>query len=294
MTTAELLRKVRYLELKALRASRLLGSGRFHSAFKGAGVAFSEVRPYQYGDDVRHIDWNVSARAGKPYVKRFEEEKELSITLMTDLSGSTDFGLVQATKRDFQNEIAAILAFSALQNNDRVALLGFSNQLEYYLPPGRGRAQLLRILQALVAHVPRSNGTNISHALEQLNRLAPKSSAVFLLSDFDDRDYERTLQLSALRYDVTGVMVYDPVERLLPDAGMIRALDAETGRAFWIDAISPEVRQSYHQQFLLRQRYFWQAFRQAGARAIQIASQERPEVRLAAFFAGRLSNFLAK
>ncbi len=270
-----------------MRASQLWRGGQFQSAFKGTGIAFSEVRPYQYGDDARYIDWNVSARAGKPYVKCFEEEKELSITLMTDLSGSAAFGLAHATKRDLQNEIAAILAFSALQNNNRVALLGFSDQLEYYLPPGRGRAQLLRILEALVAHVPRSRGTDIGHALEHLNRLAPKSSAVFMLSDFDDRDYERALLLSALRYDVTGIMAYDLVECSLPNAGMIRAMDAETGRTFWIDTISPAVRQSHHQQFLFRQRYFLQAFRQAGARAIQIATHERPEVKLVALFAGR-------
>ncbi len=270
-----------------MRAARLWMAGQFHSAFKGAGIAFSEVRPYQYGDDVRHIDWNVSARAGKPYIKRFEEEKELSITLMTDLSGSVGFGLAQATKRQFQNEIAAILAFSALQNNDRVALLGFSDQVEYYLPPGKGRVQLLRILEALVAHTPSRRGTNISYALEQLNRLAPKSSTVFLLSDFDDYDYERALHLGALRYDMTGIMVYDPIERSLPNAGLVYAMDAETDHTLWIDTISPAVRQAHAQRFQWRQHYFQQAFRQAGARAIQIATLERPELRLAALFTGR-------
>ncbi len=288
METAELLRRVKRLEIKTKRLSKHLFLGEYHSAFKGRGMSFSEVRAYQYGDDVRHIDWNVSARAGQPFVKVFEEERELTVMLLMDVSGSSAFGATRQVKREFQNEIAALLAFAAIKNNDKVGVLFFSNVVELFIPPQKGRKHVLRIIRELVHFEPQRQGTAIGIALEYLHNAIKKHCIGFLISDFDTEDYEHALRIAARRHDIIGVQVLDPVESALPNAGLLHVTDPETGRSGWIDSSSAVVRHRYAQRADNRLRYFQDAFRRSRTDSMRIFTDESHVNALMKFFQRRM------
>ena len=249
----ELLKKVRKIEIKTRALSHQIFAGEYHSAFKGRGMAFSEVREYQFGDDVRNMDWNVTARLRSPYIKVFEEEREMTVVLLVDVSSSSIFGSVAKSKRELVAEIAAVLSFSASINNDNVGALFFSDKVEKFIPPKKGRSHLLRILRELLEFKPENNGTNISEALRFLTNAIKKKCTAFLLSDLLDVDsqskpnYEEALKIAVNRHDISVINVYDPRDRNIPDVGMIRVRDAETGKQMWVDTSSKAVRNYYNQ-----------------------------------------------
>ncbi|MDH3321595.1 MAG: DUF58 domain-containing protein, partial [Flavobacteriaceae bacterium] len=229
MDTKELLKKVRKIEIKTRRLSDHIFSGEYHSSFKGRGMTFSEVRQYQYGDDIRSIDWNVTARYHEPYVKVFEEERELTMMLMVDISASESFGTKQQFKKDIITEISATLAFSAIQNNDKVGLLLFSDEIELFIPPKKGKTHVLRIIRELIEFHPKSKKTDITHALRYLSNVMKKKAIVFVLSDFMDEDYDNALKIVGKKHDVTGIRIYDKYEVEMPKLGMVPMQDAESG-----------------------------------------------------------------
>lgn len=243
METSELLRKVKRLELKTRLITSQLFSGDYHSAFRGQGMSFSEVRAYAYGDDVRHIDWNVTARTGVPHLKIFEEERELQVMLLIDVSASGAVGTATQLRKEWMAEIAAVLGFSATGNNDKIGVLCFSDQVELFIPPGKGRKHLLRIIRELLQLEPKSRFTNIQVALEYLSRVIKKHGICFLLSDFKTSGYSRALHLAAKKHDVIGLMLEDPMEKQLPDLGLVPVRDTETGIYHWMDTSEPLVRQ---------------------------------------------------
>ncbi len=287
METTELLKRVRRIEIKTKGLSRQIFSGEYHSAFKGRGMSFSEVRGYQYGDDVRNIDWNVTARSGEPYVKVFEEERELTVMLLVDISKSSFFGTVKQPKNELITEICAVLAFSAAQNNDKVGLLLFSDRVEKFLPPKKGRGHILRIIRELLDTRPEGSGTDIGMALTYFTNMVKKRSICFLLSDYLATDYERPLRLAARRHDLVGLHLYDPRERELPAVGLLRAKDAETGRTQWIDTNSARVRERYAGWYEENMDYFASAFRQSGADTLSVETTEDYTRELLRFFKGR-------
>jgi uncharacterized protein (DUF58 family) len=288
METSELLKKVRRIEIKTRDLTRHLFSGEYHSAFKGRGMSFSEVRAYQYGDDVRNIDWNVTARTGEPHIKIFEEEREQTVMLLVDLSGSAFFGTHIQSKRDMITEIAAVLAFSAIANNDKVGVIFFSDEVERFIPPKKGKQHILRIIRELLDFEPKGKDTNIGPALEYFNNLIKKRSIAFLISDFFDTDYEKPLQIAARRHDIIGIQLYDRAEVELPGgAGLLRIRDAETGRQMLVDAASPEARDQYTNEF---NRFFEEAqrhLRRSGADLITISTEESYVNALRNFFLNR-------
>lgn len=247
----DLLKKVRKIEIKTRKLSHQIFAGEYHSAFKGRGMAFSEVREYQYGDDVRNMDWNVTARLRAPYVKVFEEERELTVMLMIDVSGSRLFGTTVETKRDLMAEIAAVISFSASINNDKVGAMLFSEKVEKFIPPKKGRTHLLRIISEILEFEPESKGTDIGEALRFLTNALKRKSTVFLLSDMMDMNqdasprYEDALKIAVNRHDITAINVYDRVERELPDVGLVHIKDSETGEGMWVDTSSKKVRRNY-------------------------------------------------
>ena len=249
----ELLKKVRKIEIKTRSLSHQIFAGEYHSAFKGRGMAFSEVREYQFGDDVRNMDWNVTARLRSPYIKVFEEEREMTVVLLVDVSSSSIFGSVSKSKRELVAEIAAVLSFSASINNDKVGALFFSDKVEKFIPPKKGRSHLLRILRELLEFKPESEGTNISEALRFLTNAIKKKCTAFLLSDLLDVDqqckpnYEEALKIAVNRHDISVINVYDPRDRVIPDVGMIRVRDAESGKEMWVDTSSRQARNHYNQ-----------------------------------------------
>lgn len=287
MDTTELLKKVRKIEIKTKGLSKQIFSGEYHSAFKGRGMSFSEVRDYQYGDDVRNIDWNVTARTGSPHVKVFEEERELTVMLLIDVSKSSLFGSVKQTKNEINAEIAAVLAFSALNNNDKVGVLFFSNKIEKYLPPKKGKQHVLRIIRELINLEPEENGTNLGMALEYLNNLIKKRCICFVLSDFLAKGYEAPLKIAKRRHDVVGIHIIDPREEVLPNVGLIRAVDSETGDARWIDSSSKSVRENYSKWFDSHMDYFKKTFLKTGADSVTIRTNESYVNRLLEFFKRR-------
>ncbi len=254
-STSDLLRKVRKVEIKTKALSRQIFAGEYHSAFKGRGMAFSEVREYRWGDDVRNMDWNVTARLRAPYVKVFEEERELTVVLLVDVSRSGLFGTDTRTKRDLVAEIAAVLSFSASLNNDKVGALFFSDRVEKFIPPGKGRSHLLHIIRELIELQPVSDGTDIGAALRFLSGAIKKKCTAFLLSDMLDADaqgrprYEDALKVAASRHDLSVIEVYDPLERRLPAAGLIKVKDAESGRSAWVNTDARRTRDAYAQWF---------------------------------------------
>jgi uncharacterized protein (DUF58 family) len=242
MLTKELLKQVRQIEIRTKGLVNHLFSGEYHSVFKGRGMEFSEVREYQYGDDIRSIDWNVTARFGHPYIKVFEEERELTVMLMVDISGSLMFGSVSKTKQRVAAELSAILAFSALKNNDKVGLILFTDKIEKFVPPRKGNMHVLRIIREVLSFEPEGNATNIKAALEFMNNAIKKRSIIFLLSDFLDEDYEKILRVVGKKNDLIGVVLDDRRENEIPPIGLIKFTDAETGEERWIDTSNQRVR----------------------------------------------------
>jgi len=287
METSELLKKVRRIELKTRGLSKQIFSGEYHSAFKGRGMSFSEVREYQYGDDVRNIDWNVTARTGDPHIKVFEEERELTVMLVIDVSPSSIFGTEQQMKSEILTEICAVLAFSAIQNNDKVGVLFFTDQVEKYIPPKKGKQHILRIIRELLNFKPKGTGTNIGVALQYLNNLIKKRSIAFILSDFITRGYEDPLRIAARRHDIVGVHLYDPREETLPNVGLIRAIDAETGAVRWIDSGSAKVRERYASFFIENYNYLKTTFLKSGTDHVSIRTDESYVNALLKFFKNR-------
>jgi len=252
MSSVELLKKVRKIEIKTKGLSRQIFAGEYHSAFKGRGMAFSEVREYQYGDDVKSMDWNVTARLNAPYIKIFEEERELTVVLMVDVSGSRTFGSTTKLKRELITEVAAVLSFSASANNDKVGALFFSSKVEKFIPPKKGRSHLLRIIRELLEFEPEDKGTDVSEALRFLTNAIKKRCTAFLLSDLIDMDsqlkpkYENAIKIAANRHDISVVSVYDPRERELPDIGLVRIVDSESGKENWVDTSNRTVREHFN------------------------------------------------
>ena len=248
---SDLLKKVRKIEIKTRALSHQIFAGEYHSAFKGRGMAFSEVREYQYGDDVRNMDWNVTARLRAPYVKVFEEEREMTVMLLIDISRSGFFGTAGGTKRDMLAEIAAVLSFSAIINNDKVGALFFSDRVEKFIPPRKGRSHLLRIIREIIELKPESSGTNISEALRFLTNAIKQKCTAFLLSDMMDTDedgtprYEDAIKVAVNRHDLSVIRVFDPRERTIPDIGLVNVKDSETGQTAWINTASAKVRREY-------------------------------------------------
>lgn len=247
MDHTELLKRVKKIEIKSRGLSRNIFAGEYHSAFKGRGMAFSEVREYQIGDDVRNIDWNVTARYHKPYIKIFEEERELTVMLLIDVSGSRDFGSFEKFKKNVITEIAAILSFSAIQNNDKIGLIFFSEEIEKFIPPQKGRSHTLRIIRELIDFVPEKKGTNLTGALRYMTNVIKKKCTCFIISDFiqDEAEFEKSLTIANSRHDMVGLRIYDRRETLLPPVGLIKLKDAETGDYIWIDTNSRRARETY-------------------------------------------------
>lgn len=288
MDTKELLKKVRKIEIKTRRLSDHVFGGEYHSTFKGRGMTFSEVRQYQFGDDVRAIDWNVTARYNEPFVKVFEEERELTLMLVVDVSGSEFFGTTLQFKRDVLTEIAATLSFSALQNNDKVGVLLFSDQVELFIPPKKGRSHILRIIRELLEFEPQSKATDIGNALAFLSGVLKKKAIVFVLSDFMDDGYEKTLRIAAKKHDLTGIRVYDKLEEELPNLGIVPMVDSETQQTQWINTGSARVRKDYAAFQRERKESFQQLFKLNGAGAIDCRLDESYVKKLLGYFKGRL------
>lgn len=287
MDTKELLKKVRKIEIKTRRLSDNLFGGEYHSAFKGRGMTFSEVRNYQFGDDVRSIDWNVTARYNEPFVKVFEEERELTLMLMIDVSGSEYFGTQTTFKKNILIEIAATLAFSAIQNNDKVGLMLFTDQVELFIPPKKGRMHVLRIIRELLEFKPEHNNTDISFALKSLTNVLKKKAIVFIMSDFLDDDYENSLKIVSQKHDVTGIRIYDEREENLPNVGLIQARDAETNKLVWINTGLKRNRDKYKRYYADRVNYFNKTFNLSGAGRISSKVEESYVKKLLSYFKAR-------
>lgn len=287
MDTKEILKKVRKIEIKTRRLSDHIFSGEYHTSFKGRGMTFSEVRQYQFGDDVRAIDWNVTARYNEPYIKVFEEERELTMMLMADVSGSESFGSKNSFKKDIVTEIAATMAFSATKNNDKIGLILFSDQIELYIPPKKGKSHVLRIIRELIEFQPKSHKTDVSQALRLLSGVLKKKAIVFLISDFITDGYEHTLKIAAKRHDITGVRVYDPREEEMPNIGMVNMTDAETGENMLVNTGSKAVRAQYGQYYKDRVQYFRETFSRCGAGALSTRVDESYVTKLLGYFKSR-------
>lgn len=287
MDTKELLKKVRKIEIKTRRLSDHIFGGEYHSTFKGRGMTFSEVRQYQFGDDVRNIDWNVTARYNEPYIKVFEEERELTMMLMVDISGSELFGTTNQFKNEIVTEISATLAFSALQNNDKVGLILFSDQIELYIPPKKGKSHVLRIIRELLEFKPKSNKTDIAEALKFLSSVMKKKAIVFVLSDFIASDYERTLKITGNKHDVTGIRVYDEREESIPNLGMVQLQDAETGKVQLVNTQSKKIRNAYAEFNRDRVMYFKESFTKSGCGILDCRVDESYVKKLLGYFKRR-------
>ncbi|NLV52461.1 MAG: DUF58 domain-containing protein [Bacteroidales bacterium] len=275
METEELLQKVRKIEIKTKGLSNNIFAGEYHSAFKGRGMAFSEVREYQYGDDVRDIDWNVTARFGKPYVKVFEEERELTVMLLVDVSGSLDFGTQKQSKRQLLTEVAATLAFSAIQNNDKIGVIFFSDKVEKFIPPKKGRKHILFIIRELLSFQPESQKTDVGFAVQFMTNAIKKRCTVFLLSDFfDPNDYTNQLTIANKRHDVVALQIYDRRMVELPDVGIVKMKDAETGKDIFVDTSSSAMRRAHHEWWVTHQAWLKQAFTKSNIDNISVRTDE--------------------
>ncbi|WP_445453479.1 DUF58 domain-containing protein [Flavobacterium sp. 25HG05S-40] len=288
METKDLLKKVRKIEIKTRRLSDHIFSGEYHTSFKGRGMTFSEVRQYQYGDDIRAIDWNVTARYNEPYVKVFEEERELTMMLMVDISGSESFGTKNQLKSEIVTEIAATMAFSATQNNDKIGLILFSDQIELYIPPKKGKSHVLRIIRELIEFKPKSKKTDLSQALKFLSGTQKKKAIVFVISDFMvEDDYEKTLKIAGKKHDITGVRVYDIREEKMPNIGMVTMEDAETGEILVVNTGSKKARLSYEQQYRDKVNYFKDIFSKCGSGTVNTRVDESYVTKLLGYFKSR-------
>jgi len=287
MDTKELLKKVRKIEIKTRRLSDHIFGGEYHSTFKGRGMTFSEVRQYQFGDDVRNIDWNVTARYSEPFVKVFEEERELTMMLMVDVSGSELFGTVEQFKNEVVTEIAATLAFSATQNNDKIGLILFSDKVELYIPPKKGRSHVLRIIRELIEFHPASKQTNLTEALKFLTNVMKKKAIVFVLSDFMTDDYHQTMKIVSGKHDVTGIRVYDKREEEIPNLGIVQMEDEETGELMLVNTSSKRVRLNYGKYYNEKVNYYKDSFSKAGAGTIDCRVDESYVKKLLGYFKRR-------
>ncbi|OJU34239.1 MAG: hypothetical protein BGN96_14035 [Bacteroidales bacterium 45-6] len=275
METTELLKKVRRIEIKTRGLSRNIFAGQYHSAFKGRGMAFSEVREYQYGDDIRDIDWNVTARHNKAYIKVFEEERELTSMLLIDMSNSQGFGSVNQLKRDYVTEIAATLAFSAIQNNDKIGVIFFSDKIEKFIPPKKGKKHILFIIRELINFEPENKKTDLQMALKFLTNAIKKRCTAFLISDFiDSKEYKDALTIANRKHDIVAVQVYDKLETSLPNVGLMKIEDAETGAERWIDTSQRKVRESYQNWWSTRQSKMQDSFNRSRVDSVSVRTDE--------------------
>ncbi len=275
MDANDLLKKVRKIEIKSRGLSQNMFAGEYHTAFKGRGMTFSEVREYQPGDDVRDIDWNVTARHNKPYVKVYEEERELTVMLMIDVSGSRSFGAVGPEKKEVMAEIAATLAFSSIQNNDKVGVIFFSDRVEKFIPPKKGRKHILLIIREIIDYTPEHNGTDIGEALKFLTSAIKKRCTSFVLSDFIDRhDYSSVLTIANRKHDVAAIQVYDERDARMPDIGLVRLRDLETGADIWLDTSSKKVRHAYEKQWYGQQQTLAEYTAKSGVDMISVRTDE--------------------
>ena len=275
MDTSEIIKKVRKIEIKTRGLSSNIFAGQYHSAFKGRGMAFSEVREYQFGDDVRDIDWNVTARFHRPFVKVFEEERELTVMLLIDVSGSLDFGTQRQMKRDMVTEIAATIAFSAIQNNDKIGVIFFSDKIEKYIPPKKGRKHILYIIREMLDFHPESKRTDVKQVVEFLSSVQKRRTTAFILSDFYVRnDFQQSLQICNRKHDVVAIQVYDIRAKELPDVGLMKVVDAETGFEQYVDTGSRKLRQAYQRYWMSRQAELYETFNKSNVDHVSIATNE--------------------
>ncbi len=274
LTTAEIVKKVKELEIISKKITTHLFTGEYHSAFKGKGMSFREVREYYHGDDVRFIDWNVSARFSHPFTKVFEEERELTVILLVDVSASALFGTTHSSKRDLITEVGAVLTFSAVNNNDKVGVIFFSDKVEKYIPPKKGKQHALYIVRELLTAQPKRTGTNISEALKFFSRSNRQKSIAFIMSDFIDEQYEDKLRVMSNRHDVIGLKIYDKMDMQLPDIGMLKVEDLETGKTQWLDTSDTMVRYNYHENFIQQSAACKNTFKKAGSDLLHLRTDE--------------------
>ena len=287
MDATEILKKIRKIEIKTKGLSKHIFSGEYHSAFKGRGMSFSEVRDYQYGDDVRNIDWNVTARTGDPHIKVFEEDRELTVMLIVDISKSSYFGSVNQFKSELTAEISAIIAFSAITNNDKVGAILHTDKVEKYIPPKKGKSHILRIIREIIFLKPQSNGTSLDEALIYLNNIQKKRAIVFVLSDFMCTGYESALSVASKRHDIIGLHIYDQIERDLPNVGLINTTDSESGKQVVLDTSSKKVRTNYNNWFANNYEYFKSTFNRYRSDNISINTKDDYVKLLLQFFKRR-------
>lgn len=264
METTDILKKVRKIEIKSRGLSNQIFSGEYHSAFKGRGMAFSEVREYQYGDDIRNIDWNVTARFNHPYIKIFDEERELTVMLLVDVSGSNEYGTRKQLKEDLMTEISALIAFSAIHNNDKVGIIFFSDQIEKFIPPQKGLTHILRIIRELIDFKPKSQKTNIAEALRFLTNAMKKRCTAFMLSDFIDTDFENAMKIAGRKHDLVALQVYDPSEIKLPDAGLMQVYSKELGKSVWINTSNKKLQDEFGRKSRARMASLESIFKKSG------------------------------
>jgi uncharacterized protein (DUF58 family) len=287
MDPSEILKKVRKIEIKTKGLSKHIFSGEYHSAFKGRGMSFSEVRDYHYGDDIRNIDWNVTARTGDTHIKVFEEDRELTVMLMIDISRSSFFGSVNQFKSELIAEISAVVAFSAITNNGKVGAILFSDQVEKYIPPKKGKKHILRIIREIIYLEPESSGTDLEKALIYLNNIQKKKAIVFVLSDFMTQGYEPALSVASRRHDIIGMHIYDKMEKEIPNIGLIEAIDAETGKEIIIDSSSRSVREKLNKWFLDNYNYYNETFNRYRSDHLSVSTQDDYVKLLLQFFKKR-------
>lgn len=274
MDTTELLKKVRRIEIKTRGITQSLFSGEYHSAFKGRGMSFSEVREYQMGDDIRTIDWNVTARFNHPFVKIFEEERELTLILLVDVSGSENFGSRKQLKEDLVTELCAVLAFSGLQNNDKVGVIFFTDIIEKFIPPKKGKAHILRIIRELLEFKPQNKKTDITQALKYFTNVIKKRSIAFVISDFMDGDFTDAMKIASHKHDLIAIRIYDKREKELPNIGLLKTIDPESGNITWLDTSNKKVRYAYAEAINRKEKTLTEIFRRTGVDEVSIATDE--------------------
>jgi len=288
METSDLLKKVRKIELKTRGLSNHIFAGEYHTAFKGRGMAFSEVREYQPGDDIRTIDWNVTARFNTPFIKVFEEERELTVMLVIDVSGSKNFGTQKQMKQELVTELSAVLAFSAIQNNDKIGVIFFSDKVEKFIPPKKGKSHILRIIRELIAFEPENKGTDIGEALRYFNNVIKKRAVCFVISDFMGDNFEAPLKIANKKHDIVSIRISDVREEELPDVGLVQMKDAETGVVKWIDTGNKQIRENYKKNYLKNKEIVNQLFKNSGVDTIQLRTDMDYIKPLIQFFKNRV------
>lgn len=291
METSELLKKVRKIEIKSRGLTNHIFSGQYHSAFKGKGMAFSEVREYQYGDDIRSIDWNVTARLNHPYIKVFEEEREMTVMLLIDVSGSNKFGTQKQFKEDLITEIAAILSFSAIQNNDKVGVIFFSDKIEKFISPKKGSSHILRIIRELISFQPENTATNISEALRYFSNIIKKRCTAFLISDFQDNNFDDAIKITSKKHDLVAIRIYDELELSFPDIGLVKLKDNESGKTIWVDSSDKQVRNNFELWSKQHEKYLNEVFIKSGVDDVRISTNQDYVKTLISLFKKRESRY---